>query len=269
MNILGLQKLTLLDYPGHLAAIIFLGGCNFRCPFCQNSSLVLAPHTLPKISMEEFHAFLKKRSGILEGICVTGGEPTLHPDLPQLFQTIHDAGYLAKLDTNGTNPDLLRQLIEDGLVDYVAMDIKAGRENYHRVCGIQNHFSVSDTASDLDADHQHDSCPISVDCFPAVQKKAEEADPLTRVKQSAEILLSSSIEYEFRTTAVQGLHTETDFLDIARWISGCRHYYLQSFRDCEEVLQTSHSFSAFSEAEMLHFLELVQKEIPQAGLRGI
>ena len=108
MNILGLQKLTLLDYPGRLAAILFLGGCNFRCPFCQNRSLVLAPHTLPEIHPEELSAFLKKRSGMLDGICVTGGEPTLHADLPDLFRQIHDAGYLAKLDTNGTNPEMLR-----------------------------------------------------------------------------------------------------------------------------------------------------------------
>lgn len=236
MRISGLQKLTLLDYPGRIAAIVFLGGCNFRCPFCQNRSLVLAPEQIPGISDGEFRQFLKKRSGILEGICVTGGEPTLYQDLPELFSLIKSQGYLAKLDTNGTNPALLQALIEDGLVDYVAMDIKAGRDNYFRVCGL-----------------------------PDSGKK----NLMEKICRSVDILKSSSIEYEFRTTVVKGLHTERDFSDIAAWISGCRNYYLQSFRDCEEVLLENHPFSAFSEDELLRFLEIVRKEIPQAGLRGV
>ena len=138
MKILGLQKLTLLDYPGHIGAIVFLGGCNFRCPFCQNSSLVQRPAELPIVTEEEFFSFLKKRSGILEGVCVTGGEPTLSPELPDFLSSIKSAGYLVKLDTNGTNPDMLGSLIAEKTVDYVAMDIKAGRANYGHVCGIKN-----------------------------------------------------------------------------------------------------------------------------------
>lgn len=235
MNILGLQKLTLLDYPGRLAAILFLGGCNFRCPFCQNRSLVLAPHTLPEIHPEELSAFLKKRSGMLDGICVTGGEPTLHADLPDLFRQIHDAGYLAKLDTNGTNPEMLRYLLDEKLVDYVAMDIKAGRNNYGMVCGMEQ---------------------------PAVNTH------LIHIQESAALLMNSSIEYEFRTTLVKGLHTADDITDISDWINGCRAWYLQSFRDCPEVLLEHHTFSAFSDEELKHLLFLAQKKIPAAEIRG-
>ena len=254
MNILGLQKLTLLDYPGKLAAIIFLGGCNFRCPFCQNSSLVLAPHTLPPITPEEFSNFLKKRSGILDGICVTGGEPTLHANLPDLFRQIKDAGYLAKLDTNGTNPEMLEYLINEKLVDYVAMDIKAGPSNYANVCGLipsspANTLSAADTA-------------------PAIMLPAHSAHLLDQVQKSVNILLNSSIEYEFRTTLVKGLHTEDDITEISSWIAGCRAWYLQSFRDCPEVLLENHSFSAFSDAEMQQFLTKAQQKIPHTSIRG-
>lgn len=252
MNILGLQKLTLLDYPGRLAAIVFLGGCNFRCPFCQNSSLVLAPHTLPVISMEEFSAFLKKRSGMLDGICVTGGEPTLHAGLPDLFRQIHDAGYLAKLDTNGTNPEMLQRLLDEKLVDYVAMDIKAGHNNYQTVCGI----------SDTDIPRL-DSLPLS-----DLSAKTSDSRFLTRIQKSIDLLLNSSIEYEFRTTLVKGLHTEEDIKDIGEWISGCRAWYLQSFRDCPEILLENHAFSAFTEEEMRSLLITAQKKIPHAAIRG-
>ncbi len=237
MDILGLQKLTLLDFPGYVAAIVFLGGCNFRCPFCQNSSLVLAPETLPPISRQEFSDFMRKRSGILEGICVTGGEPTLHHDLPEFLASIKAAGYLVKLDTNGTNPDMLNLLLQNGLVDYVAMDIKAGHGNYTRVCGLEGHPNA-----------------------PAL---------LEKISHSVDILKNSTIDYEFRTTVVKGLHTDADFEDIRTWISGCGHYYLQSFRDCPEVLLQDHPFSSFSGEELGRFLEIVQKDIPQASLRGV
>ena len=235
MKILGLQKLTLLDFPGRVAAIVFTGGCNFRCPFCQNSSLVLAPETVPEISETEFRDFLRKRQGLLDGICVTGGEPTLHADLPEFLASIKHAGYLVKLDTNGTNPGMLESLLANRLLDYVAMDVKASPENYARVCGL------SDPAGRL----------------------------LPNVRRSVELLKNSGIEYEFRTTVVKGLHTANDFEKIATWLSGCRAYYLQAFRDCPEVLMERHPFSAFSDEEMRDFLAIVQKKIPQAALRGI
>lgn len=237
MKISGLQKLTLLDFPGRVAAIVFTGGCNLRCPFCQNSPLVLSPETVPCVSEEEFRQFLRRRKGLLDGICVTGGEPTLHADLPEFIASVRDAGYLTKLDTNGTNPAMLEQLLREKLLDYVAMDIKAGPQNYARVCGLDN--------------------------------GAEAERLLEHVRLSARLLRDSGVDYEFRTTAVNGLHTEQDFAEIAQWLSGCNHYYLQQFRDCPEVLLENHPFSAFSDEEMRKFLEIVQKEIPQAALRGL
>lgn len=269
MKILGLQKLTLLDFPGRVAAIVFTGGCNFRCPFCQNSSLVLAPQSVPEISEDEFRQFLRKRRGLLDGICVTGGEPTLHADLPEFLASIKDAGYLVKLDTNGTNPDMLQALLADGLLDYVAMDIKAGPENYARVCGLS---TLSDASADSASAPAVSTCPGSDG---VVSGKSEHNPSATKerllanVRRSVDLLMNSGIEYEFRTTVVKGLHTAQDFEEIASWLSGCRAYFLQSFRDCPEVLLENHPFSAFSDEEMRAFLTIAQKKIPQAALRGV
>lgn len=234
MKISGLQKLTLLDYPGHLAAIVFLSGCNFRCPFCQNGPLVLPSQDAPSAGEEEFFRFLQKRSGILEGVCVTGGEPTLSPELPAFLKRIKDAGYLVKLDTNGSNPEMLETLLKDGLLDYAAMDLKAGRSNYGRVCG---------------------------------WNASAESAMLEKISRSVTLLVNSRIAYEFRTTVVQGLHTANDFEDIASWIFGCPKYFLQSFRDCPEILLKNHTFSAFDHDTMEEFLKIVRKKIPQASLR--
>lgn len=254
MKILGMQKLTLLDYPGHVGAVLFLDGCNFRCPFCQNGSLVLAPEALTQISREELFRFLEKRRGILEGICVTGGEPTIHRELPELIRAIRDFGYLVKLDTNGTNPSMLARLLEEGLLDYVAMDIKAGHLHYGAASGITWDFGgISGGSPDLGA--------------AARQRSMDRL--LEKIERSVRLLQGSAIDYEFRTTAVRGIHTEEDFLDISQWLEGCPHYYLQSFRDNPEVLLKNHPFSSFRQEELEHFLSLVQKKIPQARLRGV
>ena len=266
MKILGLQKLTLLDFPGRVAAIVFTGGCNFRCPFCQNSSLVLSPQGMPGISEEEFRQFLRRRQGLLDGICVTGGEPTLHADLPDFLTSIKDAGYLVKLDTNGTNPDMLESLLSDGLLDYVAMDVKAGPKNYAQVCGLE----FLENNSNLPLRQNHDGqetliTPIKSDALISNTGKRL----LENVRRSVDLLKNSGIEYEFRTTVVKGLHSAQDFEEIASWLTGCRAYFLQAFRDCPEVLLEDHPFSAFSDEEMKAFLTIVQKKIPQAALRGL
>lgn len=233
MLIHGLQKLTLLDYPEHLAAVCFTGSCNFRCPFCQNGSLVLNPSGEPVIPEEEIFSLLKKRSGILTGVCITGGEPTLHSDLPEFIKKIKELGYQVKLDTNGTNPAMIKHLYQKGLLDYVAMDIKASRSNYPLVSG----------------------CPNV---------------PMEKLQESIDFLMNGSLEYEFRTTVVKGLHTPEDFSDISQWIAGAKHYYLQSYRDSDLILQKNQlAMSAFSEKEMKEFLALVLPSIPSAKLRGI
>ncbi len=281
MRILGLQKLTLLDYPGRLAAVLFLGGCNFRCPFCQNSPLVLAPEELPELPPDELDRFLKKRIGVLDGICVTGGEPTLYLDLPKLLAKIKAYGYLVKLDTNGTNPEMLGALMSEGLIDYAAIDIKAGRKNYARVCGLDRLTGrpVDATSPLVKANELPGSSANTIEspagiCIPSDYPPGSAASHssnhiLEKVTLSADLLRSGSIDYEFRTTVVRGLHTEEDFYDIASWLPGSRRYFLQSFRDDPDVLQKDHPFSSFSEKEMHHFLGIVQKRIPAAALRGI
>ena len=228
MKIKGLQKLTLLDYPGRLAATVFLGGCNMRCPFCHNASLVVRPDNT-EITEDELFAFLESRRGKLSGVCVTGGEPTLNRELPSFISKIRALGYSVKLDTNGTNPEMLESLIRDGLVDYVAMDIKTSIENYGRVSGIP----------DIDT---------------------------SKIERSIDLLLSGTVPYEFRTTVVRELHTASDFYSIGRRIEGARAYFLQSFKDSGDLIEDG--FSSYSEAEIQSLLDIVKVYIPNAQIRG-
>ena len=228
MKISGLQKLTLLDFPGKMACTVFTYGCNFRCPFCHNASLVTAPDTVESISEDSFFSFLSKRTGILDGVCVTGGEPTLSPDLLDFCRRIKAMGYALKLDTNGTRPDLLRQMIEEGLVDYVAMDIKNSPEKYSITCG---------------------------------------GDHLEAVKKSVDILMNSGVEYEFRTTVVQQLHTPEDIKKISAWLTGAKGYYIQQFVDSGNLI--GEGFSAPTPDEMEKLRQAALAYIPNTTLRGI
>lgn len=199
MKIYGFQKTTLLDYPGHIAATVFTGGCNFRCPFCQNASLVLMPESQPLVSEEDVLAHLRKRQGILEGICISGGEPTLEKDLREFILQCRELGCLVKLDTNGYRPEILGEFLREGILDYVAMDIKASPENYARATG----------------------CP--------------ECD-MERIKESIRLLRTSGISHEFRTTVVKGIHSVTEFEEIGRLLAGSPVYYLQAYRDNGDIL---------------------------------
>lgn len=230
MVIYGLQKLTLLDFPGKVACTVFTGGCNFRCPFCHNASLVLEPGRDGTVPSEEFFAMLKKRQGILDGVCVTGGEPLLQPDLEDFLNKIKDLGYLIKLDTNGSSPDKLKRIIDEKLVDYVAMDIKSAKETYPKLTGIQDIYTAP-------------------------------------IEKSVKFLLSGAFPYEFRTTAVKGLHTKEDFAAIAKWIAGAKQYFIQSFVDSGDLIGAD--MGAFSKEEMKDFLETVREYVPSAGLRGV
>ena len=230
MNIHGFITLTLLDYPEHLAASVFLGSCNLRCPFCQNGNLVLSPENEPSISEEEVLAFLKKRSGILEGVCISGGEPTLYRELPDFISKIKALGYLVKLDTNGTNPEMLRFLYENHLLDYIAMDIKNSPERYGETAGVPG----------LD---------------------------LGPIRESVSWLLEGHVDYEFRTTVVRQFHDSASFRAIGPWISGARRYFLQAFIDRDTVLRPG--LSAWSREEMEGFAALVRPWVPAVELRGI
>ena len=230
MYICGLNKTTLLDYPEHLAATLFLGGCNFLCPFCQNSSLVLPERYPDAIPLEEVLTFLKKRSHMLEGVCITGGEPTLQKDLPNLIASIKQLGLKVKLDTNGNLPDMLSYLLEQNLLDYVAMDIKNSPAKYPLTVGIPD-FSINN------------------------------------IEKSVSILRNCAIPYEFRMTIVKELHTHTDMHDIGTWLVGSPVLFLQSFVDSGEILQEG--LSAHSKETLLDFRDILKTYITKVELRGI
>jgi pyruvate formate lyase activating enzyme len=228
MNINGLQKLTLLDFPGKVACTVFLAGCDLRCPYCHNSELWSA--NAPAVMDDnELMAFLEKRRGMLDGVAFTGGEALLRPELPELIAKIKALGYAVKLDTNGTSPDKLRGLIEAGLIDYVAMDIKNDPARYAETCG------------------------------------KKEMD-LTPIRESVALLLEGRVPYEFRTTVVAELHDEASFINIGRLIEGAERYFLQPFADRDTVLFAG--FHAPSREQLEAYLAAVRPFVKSAEIRG-
>lgn len=230
MIIYGLQKLTLLDYPGKTACTVFTGGCNFRCPYCHNASLVTGLNNIETIDSDEFFAFLNKRKKILDGVCVTGGEPLLQPDIEKFIKSIKDLGYSVKLDTNGSFPDKLKYLVNSGLVDYVAMDIKNSPENYLKTI---------------------DACHVD----------------FSKICESVEFLLSDAVDYEFRTTVVKEFHSISDFKAIGEWIRGAKRYFLQSYIDSGDILNGT--FSAYGKTELESFKALLEQYVKETQIRGI
>ena len=230
MKICGLRKITLLDYPGLVAATVFTGGCNFRCPFCHNASLVLPRELHEEIGEEEFFAFLARRAGRLDGVCITGGEPLLQKDITEFIRRIRALGLRVKLDTNGSMPDRLASLIEEGLLDYVAMDIKNSLARYGETVGIPN----------------FDTAPIEA---------------------SVKLLLTAGVPFEFRTTVCSPLHTEADMEEIGRLISGAERYFLQGFVDSGDLV--GQGISALSREECDRLLSVARRYIKTAELRGV
>jgi len=244
MQLHGLGKLTLLDYPGYLACIAFTGACNFRCPFCHNAPLVLSPDACEHITEEEFFQFLDSRKNRLEGVCVSGGEPTLQPDLPEFLAKIKGKGFLVKLDTNGYRPDILKTILQRNLVDMVAMDIKNKKEAYALTAGLP-----------------------------------EDSFDITRIEDSIRLLLSSGIPHEFRTTVVKELHDADTFLSIGRWLSALSDscgltpicpspYYLQEFKNSDTLICSSSCFTAYRQETMQEFVSILQPYLPHTKLRG-
>lgn len=230
MHIHGFNKSTLLDYPKHLAATIFLGNCNMRCPFCHNASLVLRPQSQPNIPKDEVLGYLKKRKNILEGVCITGGEPTLHIELPTFISQIKELGFKVKLDTNGTNPRMMKELIDKKLIDYVAMDIKNSKDKYVYTTGNK------DTSID-------------------------------KIEESISLLLSKIVDYEFRTTIVRELHTELDMQSIGGWINGAKAYYLQAYSDSGDVI--SPGFTSPSKETLMVYKSILSPYVELVDIRGI
>lgn len=230
MRIQGLQKLTLLDFPERVACTVFTAGCNFRCPFCHNASLVVDIPAAGDVTEDEFFSFLKKRQGVLDGVCVTGGEPLLQPDIEDFIRKIKELGYAVKLDTNGSFPNKLKALVGEGLVDYVAMDIKNCREDYALTAGTK--------VLDVDA-----------------------------IMESVDYLQEGHVPYEFRTTVVKNYHTRESFKKIGQWIQGTEKYFLQNFVDSGDLV--GKDTKGCSAEEMKQFLEVVQEYVPEAKLRGM
>ena len=229
MLIKGFQKLTLLDYPGKTACTVFTGGCNYRCPFCHNAGLVTKLDT-EIISEGEVLSHLKKRQGILDGVAISGGEPLLQGDIEEFLQKIKELGYSIKLDTNGSFPDKLKSIIDKGLCDYVAMDIKNSKERYNETIGIDN-FDIS------------------------------------LMEKSVEILRASDVDFEFRTTVTKNFHTMEDIEKIGEWVKGVEKYYLQNFVDSGNLIDSN--VEGVSKEEMQLMLERIKKYVPTAEIRGL
>ena len=242
MEIHGFNKTTLLDYPEHVACTVFTGHCNMRCPFCHNGDLVLQPGSQPLVPEEEFFAFLNKRKNILEGVAITGGEPTLQKDLKDFIAKIKDLGLLVKLDSNGMRPQDLKELVAANLIDYLAMDIKSSKEKYGETVGIAN-FDIK---------------PI---------------------EESVDFLMEGRVPYEFRTTVLKPFHTQEVFEGIADWIGGCEKYFLQSYVDSHRLLKDflpeedkakySVEFEAYTPQEMIAFENYLKSRGMNVKVRGI
>lgn len=229
MDIHGLQKLTLLDFPGHIACTVFLGGCDFRCPFCHNAEIIDGNSEVI-MKDDELMEFLMKKQGLLDGVAITGGEPLLRKDLPEFLEKVRALGYQIKLDTNGTHPERLRELMEKELVDYVAMDIKNSPARYARTAGLKS--------MNLDS-----------------------------VRESVSLLLTGKVDYEFRTTVLAELHDEESFREIGKWIQGAKRYFLQPFVDRDSV--PFGGLHAPSKEALVSFLKIVKPYVEQAEIRGM
>lgn len=226
MKISGIQKLSLVDYDGHIGATIFVSGCNFACPFCHNAGLVAG--TESQIDSNDILEYLQKRFGLLEAVIISGGEPTLYPDLPKFIEQIKKMGYLVKLDSNGTNPEMIKYLYENHLIDYIAMDIKNSFEKYPTIT--------------------NKNCDIK------------------KIKQSIKYIMSCGIDYEFRTTLVAEFFDENDIKKIGKNIAHAKRYYLQKFEDSGNCI--SQGLHAISKAQALEFQKTLVKTIPNTKLRG-
>ncbi len=227
----GLQKLTLLDFPGYVACTLFTKGCNMRCPFCHNASLVVRAEEQRMYTNDEILGFLKKRQGILDGVAITGGEPTLMTGLADFLSEVRMLDYKIKLDTNGTRPKILKSLVEKKLVDYVAMDIKNSKERYGITVGFDESYDIS---------------PVC---------------------ESAEFLMQGNVDFEFRTTVSRTFHTESDIEQIGEWLHGDERFYLQQFKDSGDII--GECVEAYSDDEMRSLLDKIHPFVPNAQLRGV
>ena len=229
MQIFGFEKLSLVDFDGKVGATVFTGACNFRCGFCHNSPLVLDVNSIEPIPVATIFDYLKKRKGIIDGVCVSGGEPTLQKDLPEFCAKLKELELAVKVDTNGTNPDMIQLLVKENLADYFAMDIKNDKENYSKIIGIDNY----DTHN---------------------------------VEKSVEFLMNSNVDYEFRTTIISEYHTKENVINIGKWIKGAKKYFLQQYKDSDSCILGG--YTPVPEKTAKEFVELLKPFIKNVQLRG-
>ena len=229
MQIHGFNKTTLLDYPGLVAATIFTGACNFRCPYCHNADLVLNPSSQPIIPEEEILSHLRKRKGITQGVCITGGEPTLQKDLKDFIKKLKELDLKVKLDSNGYKPEVLKDLVKDNLLDYIAMDVKAPLEEYDVIAGVK-----------LDT---------------------------SKLKESIDFLIAGDLPFEFRTTVIKDFHTRESFEKISELIKGAKNYYLQGYIDSPNVIQPG--LTSYTYEEIQEFLPIFDGKVEHVEIRGV
>ena len=229
MQIHGFNKTTLLDYPGLVAATIFTGACNFRCPYCHNADLVLNPSSQPVIPEEEILSHLRKRKGITQGVCITGGEPTLQKDLKDFIKKLKELDLKVKLDSNGYKPEVLKDLVKDNLLDYIAMDVKAPLDEYDVIAGVK-----------LDT---------------------------SKLKESIDFLIAGDLPFEFRTTVIKDFHTRESFEKISELIKGAKNYYLQGYIDSPNVIQPG--LTSYTYEEMQEFLPIFEGKVEHVEIRGV
>ena len=230
MKLYGMEKLSLVDFDGKITCTIFTGGCNFACPFCHNSSLVLNPTLNQELPFQEVIDYLTLRRKMVDAVCITGGEPTLYPDLKDYFKIFKDMGFITKLDTNGTNPKMIKELVEEGLVDYVAMDVKNSFASYFKTIGV------------------------------------ESTRLLEKVKESINYLLEGHVDYEFRTTIVDELHSYEDIAQLTQMLKGAKRYYLQKFKASEYCIRQGLHEVKIEDAK--RFVETLKENISDVNLRG-
>jgi pyruvate formate lyase activating enzyme len=236
VEIKGFIDLSLVDWDGKVSCVIFLARCNFRCPYCFNAPIVLTPDEVETIPFDRVKAYLNRNRGTVDGVVISGGEPTINDDLPDLCRRIKQLGFQVKLDTNGSNPDMVGTMVDEGLLDYVAVDIKAplSKEKYEKACGVK----VGD-------------------------------DLLRRIKRSIDLLTKSRVPHEFRTTVVPNMHTKEDVRAICETIKGCAKYVIQNFMPVETTVNRSLAESrSFTQEELLELLKVARERVPNARLRG-
>lgn len=231
LNIKGFVPTSMVDWPGKIASVIFLPGCNFRCGFCHNPELVSGYENIDSINQEDIIDYLKQKKNWIDGVCITGGEPTLHRDLPEFIKLLKDIGFQVKLDTNGTNPQMLCDLIEDNLLDYVAMDIKTCKDKYYSIVNV--HFDIN------------------------------------KIQKSIDFLKQGKVDYEFRTTVAPGLIGEEDIKKIGKWLSGSKRYFIQQFRPVNTLDHKFLDKKPYTPRELKKLAEIVKPYVRECKVRGV